>query len=423
MQATQSEERLSGKSPERQLSPIGRLWNFLWDWCLRLKLLFYLLVPMLAFVMQRGYHYYGIKHVFLYLRDHSLEMFTIYLAIAAIGFATRHDWELQGQTVAGNRQLESLTQLGSSMTARLQELNDGIEQVKRLENSLSTHRTGTFPEYLREIGLFAKEARYLDVIVDCLDFGSFFAPTVHKQVHEAICNAKVDSLTVRILVCGKTPEPLTGPSGQGLDEYKEEAAKYLAEYCATLREDRRFSRFVEGLGNPEDPAMKLFEEGWLRRIGMKLTQEIIDECRETCLGERELTIDDHKKPMFKTLLQLRQLWFASDLWFERGKVEIRCKEALEPMFMWVKYFDKDATKRDLRDKALFTFANAARGPHQLGYSTQDSDLVTTFRLIFEDQWKRAKEEKPEPWLEHLKSFRGLKTQSASGSAGSQKAMF
>lgn len=121
MQTTQPEARLSGESPEQEFRAVNRFLKFLRDWCVRLKLLAYFLLPMLAFVLQRGYHYYGIHHPFLYLRDHSLEMFTIYLALAAIGFATRHDWELQRQTVAGDRQLETLTQLGSSMTKRLQE--------------------------------------------------------------------------------------------------------------------------------------------------------------------------------------------------------------------------------------------------------------------------------------------------------------
>lgn len=420
MQAAQPDGNLSEGSPQQPLRFITRIWKFGYDWCVRLRVLFYVLVPMTVYIELRARHWR--EGFFEFLGYHFIEMVAIYLALAGIGFATRHDLEMQEQTKAGKRQLQSLKQLEESMGVQLRDLNEGVKELKRLESSLSTQRKGPFPNYLRQIGQFAKTAKYLDIIIDCLDFGSFFTPEVHKEVHEAICDAVANSsLTVRILVCGKAPEPLTGPSGQGLDKYQK-GDIYLAEYCAALRKDSGFRKFVDLVGQPDDPVVKYFEDSWLKTIGVKLTPEVIEACAAVCSKERELKIEDRDTPMFKTLLQLRQLRFAHDLWLGHG-IEVRSQRDLEPMFMWIKYFKQPKKERDERDDALFTFANAARGPHQLGYSTHDPDLVTTFRLIFEEKWDAAGKQTPEPWLEFLKLFGTIRTLSASAAGKTQGEIF
>ena len=126
---------------------------------------------------------------------------------------------------------------------------------------------GTNAAYASTLG-----AHRLDILVDCLDYGSFFKPNVHQTVHDIVCEV-AKTIEVRILVCGEVPQPLTEPSGRSLS--KDE----LDTYCAALREDKGFSRFLEELAFPENVTFKTFETTWFKTPPPSGS---LDACRRVC---------------------------------------------------------------------------------------------------------------------------------------------
>jgi hypothetical protein len=305
------------------------------------------------------------------------DVLTIYLAVLAIHFARHHNRDL-----------------------------------KRVEGALSTYRKGSFPHYLSEIGKLAESACCLDILVDCLDFGSFFAPDVHETVHNQICKLARNHARVRILVCGKRPEPLTGPSGMKLREYKN-AGTLVKNYCQVLRNDPGFKDWIATMGSPDDEIVKRFNVAWLEKPGLELTAELRDQCIAVCSGRLGLGTSEGD-PLRRILLQLRQLWFAKDL--PRFGVQIRAQSTPEPMFFWIRYKNEGEKDRHVSDDAMFTFAVAARGPGQLGYSTHDPDLLNTFRAIFEKKWNDSDPKLPNrtelEWLTFLRLYGQLRTRAA-----------
>jgi hypothetical protein len=375
---------------------LGRLWG----WCLRANILFFFLIPVSLYAMQRAYHY-G-EGFWEFVGYHFIDLLTIHLALSGIGYAWNHDREMREQSKAVEHQLEELKKVESFIGEELIQLKDQARELKRLEGSLSTYRKGPFPQYLNEIGKLAATATHLDVLVDGLDYGSFFAPTVHKDVHSTICKvAQKPEVRVRILVCGM-PEPLTGPSGQTLNKYAN-ADALLKDYTGMLDEDKGFKAWIKTLGSSGDGNLKAFAETWLGSLKLEFTKALLDACISVCSGGQVLTTSSQDAPLFKTLLQLRQLWFARDL--HRFGVDIRAQAVTEPMFVWIKYENEPQSERDITDDALFTFSNAARGPGQLGYSTHDPDLLNTFRAMFEEKWNEADPQKNElPWLKFLQGI-------------------
>ncbi len=384
---------------------IAVLFTYLFAWCGRADILVLWFIPLAIFVGNRTWHY----HEFLFIVHHrhlALDLLTIYLAVSGIHYAWRHDYELGEQT---------------------HNLINQVAQLKQLEGSLSTYRKGPFPKYLSEIGKLARTACHFDIMVDCLDYGSFFAPEVHQRVHNNICMAaKKPGVTIRILVCGELPEPFTGPSGQRLREY-EDHEELLKNYSLMLKNDKGFNGFLQDLATSATTTFSEFATTWFKGNAPGLP--LLEICRQVCAinvdaggsdtnNTSALTADDDGWQVLQTLLQIRQFWFARDL--RRAGVEIRAYPVAdrqpasthqsEPIFFWIKYKKKGVDKqfiskeREITDDALFTFANAARGKGQLGYSTHDEDLLNTFRAIFEDNWEQADplKGKQPSWLTFLK---------------------
>jgi len=367
--------------------------------------------------------------------------FVVFLRERKLGAGQHHDHEMGEQTNAFNRQLEALGNVERSIGEQLIQLKAQNQELNRLGGSLSTYRKGSFPDYLMEIGKLAETASHLDILVDCLDFGSFFEPKFHNDVHFSICGASNRGVRTRILVCGYVPEPFTGPSGQALSKYKT-ADELLGAYCKMLTGDGGFVDWIkEKLGSPEGQAFKTFAATWFRTPDpglvaplagsdlptiqadpiLEATQRdmhfatiladperartLLSDCLDVCLGKRVPSAKPEDGPLLTTLLQIRQLWFARDL--QRFGVKIRTLAQPEPMFFWIKYKNEEPDRRDIQDDdALFTFAKASRGPGQLGYTTHDPDLLNTFRATFEEKWAEADAQKAgaeRPWLAFLRT--------------------
>jgi hypothetical protein len=327
---------------------------------------------------------------------HFLDLLTIWLASSGILYALRHDHELGRQTNRVETQLRKLHGMEGSIERQLTQIIEQRKHLQRLDESLSTRRVGHFPQYVREIAnLAANTTVSLEILVDCLDYGSFFAPQVHQLVHDSIRFAGRRA-AVRILVCGKIPEPFTGPSGHVIEEYKKDYSilkEYLTTYLEVLGKEG-FINWMEALNNPTRTKFQGFSASWFGDEWRPSDlQKTLIECVEVCRGKRPLDDDEESAFIFTTLLQARQLWFAEELLRD---VEIRSLAAEEQIYLWIQ--DKIKQRVGIGDNALFTFAKAAHGPGQLGYRTHDSDLLETFKAIFDERCKAAAKEPEQGWL-------------------------
>jgi hypothetical protein len=356
----------------------------------------------LAYIIVYEWHGKTLLQAIAFLwRTHAIELLTIYLAISGIVYANRHDREMKDQT----------DQVG----VQANHLGTQVEHLGELNDSLSTGRTGPFPDYLNQIYELAKDAERLDILVDCLDFGSFFAPGIHDKVHDAICEAaKNKKRRVRILICSEIPEPFTGPSGQELGKQKG-PEKLLRDYCKALQNDGSFRKWLKGSSNLDPFIYKDLSEAWFTVREMdadtrkwKLRPLDLNKhfkrCLDACDADNPIVPGIGEKDLITSLLQLRQLWFALSL--ESSDVHIRSLGGAEPMFFWIKYGANAAKGKKSRADARFTFANAARGPHQLGFKTRDRDLLEVFRVMFDEKWKEAEKNNP-PWLDYLKRLNSV----------------
>ncbi len=333
------------------------------------------LIPIILYVIFRacisgeGFWKFG-RH---FVNSKFVELFTIWLAVSGTAYAFLHD----------------------------RDLNEQVANLERLEASLSTRRTAAFPAYLGEIGNLARTAYHLDIMTDCLDYGSFFAPEVHQEVHDAILATAKRTKNVRILVCGEVPEALTSPSGQKIEDYPN-AAELVKEYCSVLRRDAGFVGWITRLRSANDPFLKEISESWFKRQegGSNLKVDLKDTLPH-CIKALEESGDDPEArdgdPILRSLLQLRQLWFARQL--QDVAVKIQGLGAAQSLFFWMKYRYEERHRRDTsNDNAQFTFGSAARGPNQLGYTTHDPDLLNTFRDTFDEKFKDVERRGKPPWL-------------------------
>jgi hypothetical protein len=314
----------------------------------------------------------------------------IWLAVSGIVYAFSHAYELEKQT----------------------------EELRWLQRSLSTRRLTQFPMYLTQIQKLAKAtkkdakktvrvmpwaadrhartAMHLDILADCLDYGSFFSPDFHAAVHKALCRAAYSpGVQVRILVCGPMPEPFTGPSGQKLSDYSNHD-QILANYRSFLLEDSGFVNWLQRL-QPSDSRWKEIARSWF--VSLIEDADPMPSWDDLLIKYNYDQMVDNKEKRLKQMLQIRQLWFAKDL--QRVHIQIAGLPERQPLFFWIKYRYDDQRKRDTRDAALFTFAHSRAGEGQLGFTTRDHDLLNTFRAMFDERWEAAQTKEPD-WLRVLK---------------------
>lgn len=303
-------------------------------------------------------------HVF-HLTKTVLDFVTLYLAISGILYAIIHEMRL----------------------------SDHVRQLRAIEESLSTQRVGRFPQFLDEIGKLLHGASRIRILADCADYGSFFAPEDHFELHDAICRfSKVSGRTVQLLVAGP-PAPLTATgslsSDEYLDHYKDLMASYWPKYIKQLHEDGGFLDWLEDVAvqNEGDHRSKLFED-WLHRYQPEMTPDlgaVIQKAKAVCDGSLKLKRDASSSMAFKILLQARQYWFEKRL--KADRVDIRHVDQKTPLFLWISHKTSEANQED-EGVALFAFPS----PHRTGrksaiaFRTIDSELIRIFENIFDEMW-------------------------------------
>ena len=137
-----------------------------------------------------------------------------------------------------------------------------MRDMERVTLSLSTRFAGEFPENLREVkNLLARveSGDTVDVLVDCSDYGSFWAPGLHSEVMNLMATAGRDA-SVRILVSGPLT-PLTGdrrPIGELL--HGPSFSRQLSVWTKAIREDAAFATDLNACGSEPSPFIEWLTE-------------------------------------------------------------------------------------------------------------------------------------------------------------------
>jgi hypothetical protein len=255
---------------------------------------------------------------------------------------------------------------------------------------------GLFPKHLTDIAKLVDDAKdSIDILADCVDYGSFIDPNGHKQLFDKIIEAKIQrGIRIRILVCGP-PQPITrisnfydnAPEQEKFQEFyqsRDKSFKSLYEtYISMLRMDNDFVMFLKNISGDEqirqvvkefvDKRPRQNENGSPILSGnefKRLVEQCILELEKH--GAIKFIGDDE----FTILLEIRQKWFENKLKGIGAIVEYAPNEIV-PIFCWLKDNILDS---------VFVFSESVTKTRGMGFRTQDSDLVGIFHNIFENQW-------------------------------------
>ena len=264
-------------------------------------------------------------------------------------------------------------------------LRKQVEKLNRIAGFVSTQRTGSFASHVARVAKAADDAvGSLDIMIDCVDYGSFFAPEEHHKAHEAICTAASQrKVKVRLLVCGP-PQALTGTSGLSVEKYVDEfdaLGPFVSRYLHFIRDQPGFVGWMCEVARPGSPDfMKLAD--WLARWESRTLASwsaLLGECCKVCSGAKDLTKAQADKPVFRMLLQARQYWFVDQ--FRRANVDVAYASGKELLYLWI----RDA-RVAMRGQALFAFPNTSGRDEQSRYQTEDQGFLYTFQGIFDQKW-------------------------------------
>jgi GNAT superfamily N-acetyltransferase len=251
--------------------------------------------------------------------------------------------------------------------------------LEKITKSVSTRFIGRFPDDLDAIrSLVDNSVQRIKILVDAVDYGSFFRPLAHERLFRALRAARERGVDVHILVCG-SPQPLSHASYS--------ADRVLLDLKGNIEFETTLSIYLDGLRGDEPfrSALPGFladllkvpaYEGLLR--GKNPTQDGL-----TDFIDRKKTngrIDWCKNAEFMALLLCRHEWFAQRLRSDGVKIEIDWEAGQLQQFVW------------LRDgiEAVFLFPSADRDKQKLAFLTRDPQLVTTFEHIFTQRCEKFK---------------------------------
>jgi cell division protein FtsB len=336
-----------------------------------------------------------------------VDFLTIWLALSGIIYAVFHQLHLSTQNEKIEDQLTQLGKMGNSLSTQGESMKEQLTQLDQIKGFISTQRKGVFPEYVEEIARLAgKATKSLDIMADCVDYGSFFAPDKHRKAHAAtIAAIPRTDYNVRILVCGP-PEALSGSSGMSMSvelylrKYEDLRARFFDAWFDAMERDPNFKPWVSSLGEEANPDFDNLQK-WLRDWHTKdLDRDLLKSWVKAsghALETRQLEKSREGANVFRTLLQARQKRFLDALHIvgaeirhlgspltNRDASNSSSIGAAQPLFLWI----RDLERGDGHgQEGVFGFSSPTQGTRQSGFLTSDRELLTTFQNIFDERWK------------------------------------
>lgn len=287
----------------------------------------------------------------------------------------------------------------------------GVQHIRRVARNLdkiaseiSTSFVGVFPDHLSAIETLIKRTKHnVAMMVDCIDYGSFFDPTGHRNVQAAIKDVSGrhgdERVRVRLLVCGE-PKSISeisgfrGGKGRDTDYFLECSKLWFDE----VRNDADFTRWLNERIGEDEPSkadrtvVRIFSYRLgLLRDGVDVNDdraflEQLTQCVKIlhmngppsawmCKEDKSLDL----------LLMVRQQYFLEDL-RPHMEIEFLGGGGVE-RFLWLGDGGGEV-------ETVYSVCE----PGQIrgsGFRTRDSQMVATYQRIFEDKWKTAKEQAKE----------------------------
>lgn len=286
----------------------------------------------------------------------ALELAAAVVGLVAIWYALEHKFHIDA--VRGN-------------------IEDALHTLHTVANAATTRFRGRFPQHIRDLSQLIDSAERGDkvsVVVDCVDYGSFFGPRLHQELHNALRRAVKTQAEVSIALVGPL-RSLTYNSvlaDRNLTDlvFEQSFAEQFPLFLEALRHDKTFREWLRLESERSLPT-------WLRLNSMDSAK--IDECVKklpTCMAvcegmEREPLLSDDV--FYETLLHSREAFFEGQL---SGVTIKRFRHTHRPStFFWI-----------VRGAAIFTLGDTGMEARGLAFGTHDQKLVEIFESGFDRIW-------------------------------------
>ena len=291
------------------------------------------------------------------------------------------------------RGLRSLEVDLQSLKGDLASLRDNLST---LVQKLGTRLIGKFPEHLSDIALLIENTEpgdAIEILADCADYGSFFAPKKHAAVQHALGATKDRGVIVRVRIGGYLHH-ITHNSPYYERKFEHllndpEFQKHLEEFLACARADDQFiewiKRHVENVEATTD-----FQE-WLKEFRDRdhrtgdlavgdLTRAEVSElflvCLDSCMGRTQLPKDGRA---FALLLLARERYFELRIRNQFDVEDFSRSTKSTQLFFWMR------TRHETPLDAIFMYVDAAEETRGLAFRTEERDLLRIFRNTFQSR--------------------------------------
>jgi hypothetical protein len=263
------------------------------------------------------------------------------------------------------------------------------KEMRGLLEKLGTQLIGKFPTPLADIALLiddAEEGETIEILADCADYGSFFAPTRHDAVFRAIGRAHaVRHVNVRMVISGHLHHITHGSPywEKSFDElhHDPDFRKHLSMFLTFARNDGEFKDWLDRhiilpeaaaellhwLNNYHGHSIPTVEPFPLTAIQLR---ELLATCQAVCVEQKELAPSDGHT--FTMLLLCREKYFEGLL---RTVVGVKFDRFIEPtnLFFWMR------SRHDAPVEAVFTYVDAGDDTRGLIFRTRERELLRVFR--------------------------------------------
>lgn len=225
------------------------------------------------------------------------------------------------------------------------------EEVNEILTSLPTRYVGLFPDHLGEIIKLVDRARTkFCIMADCVDYGSFSNPELHKRMLQAMEEALIRGVEIQILICGPA---------QAISRHSQFREKWQGPWSKLYA----------------DPKFKACLKKYL-----KLNPDFIPNLT--------LTAEEACKKDFDDMLLRHHKCIVDCLRYKSAKTfELECSDENIPgIFFWM---EDDV-------EAVFLLSHTDATTRGLAFQTRDTKLVEIFKSSFNlklKEWKRQQVEK------------------------------
>lgn len=250
-------------------------------------------------------------------------------SIRALADSDRQEKEIQGQ----RREMEK----------QRKELEKATEHLVEISKSMSTACLGTFPKHLDEITkLVERSHSRLCIMADCVDYGSFSAPSLHESVLQSIkvARGKKPEVKVQILLCGDW---------------------------------QHFSRSSPYFG-------KKYED--------LLTDPELKDAFVACLNNYLAYHPTFRRPSNdKDFIEMLQHYQAS-VWEQLNAVGVE-KHQLDSKLIESQNFPGVFFWMEDDVNAIFLLSHAGVKAQEIAFRTRDARLIEIFKTIFDRHWPKS----------------------------------